>query len=93
MKSDPTKTRKFQIKPHLKSAWSKDPTKDEIFVEFLPSFTSSHSSLSHVKMIDNLTSTSVTESEKRRDYGGCDWLNEISITIRQIKPTSHSHEE
>lgn len=31
--------------------------------------------------------------DKRRDYTGCDWINEISITIRQVKPTSHRNEE
>lgn len=34
------------------------------------------------------------DENKRRDYTGCDWLSEVSITIRQVKPTpSHPAEE
>ena len=28
------------------------------------------------------------EGDKRKEYQGCDWLHEVSITIRKVKPTS-----
>lgn len=41
------------------------------------------------KMMDG----SIPEVEKKKDYGGCDWLHEISVTIRQNKSSSIPCEE
>ncbi|CAG7720785.1 unnamed protein product [Allacma fusca] len=41
------------------------------------------------KMMDG----SIPEMDKKKDYGGCDWLNEISITIRQNKASSLLNED
>jgi hypothetical protein len=40
-----------------------------------------------------MSSSSPNVEEKRKDYVGCDWLSELSITIRQVKMSQLPNEK